>query len=180
MWEIPREWQVVHFGCNSYRQSDQKGRRGPKCALNARLESLFLIQGWWGATESYEQGERWTRQWVRLNLTAVCKMNCSDKAFFVPWHSCGEMEAPNLVVRGTDPRRANTEALLPLSLAAHQNEFWETSTHRVLPLFRGHCFHPSFYNICITRVHSSDNMQLMGWAHWKIRMEMTLSKRWSN
>lgn len=94
--EISREWQVVHFGWNRYRQSDQKGRLGPKCALNARLESLFLIQGWWGATESYEQGERWTRQWVRLNLTAACKMNCSDKAFFVPWHSCVEMEAPNL------------------------------------------------------------------------------------
>ena len=71
-------------------------------------------------------------------------------------------------------------ALLPLSLAAHQNEFWETSTHCVRPLSRGHCFHPSFYNICITDVHSSDNMKLMGWAHWKIRMEMTLSKWWSN
>lgn len=71
-------------------------------------------------------------------------------------------------------------ALLPLGLAAHQNEFWETSTHGVPPLFRGLCFRPSFYNICITDMHSSRNMKLMGWAHWKIRMEMTLSKRWSN
>lgn len=56
----------------------------------------------------------------------------------------------------------------------------EKHQHTVFCHYFEDSFHPSFYNICITGVHSSDNMQLMGWAHWKIRMEMTLSKWWSN
>lgn len=38
----------------------------------------------------------------------MCKMNCSDKAVFVPWHSCAEMQT--LVVKGTDPRSVKKKA----------------------------------------------------------------------
>lgn len=131
----------------------------------------------------------WTRQWLRLNLTAVCKMNCSVKAFFVPWHSCVERcRHQTLMVRGTDPRstevieRENTDSFLPLSLAAHQSKFWETLRNHVLPLFLGHCFRPLFFFLTSASLdfNSTDNMKPMGWPHWKIRMEMTLSKWWSN
>lgn len=97
--ESVRETQGITSGWfytkHSYRQSDQIERLRPKCAFNGRLESFYLIQWRWGATASYEHREICTRQWLRLSLTAVCKIKCFDKAFFVPWHSRVEMQAPN-------------------------------------------------------------------------------------
>ena len=48
---------------------------------------------------------------------------CKHKLSLFPGTAVGKWRHQTWVVRGTDPRRANTEALLPLSLAAHQNEF---------------------------------------------------------
>lgn len=78
--ESVREIQEMTSGSfcmkHSYRQSDQIERLRPKCAFNGRLGSLYLIQWKRGATASYEQGEICTRQWLRLSLTAVCKIKC--------------------------------------------------------------------------------------------------------
>lgn len=82
------KWFILYE--HSYRQSDQIERLRPKCAFSGRLESLYLIQRQWikFAPANYEQGDKCTRQWLRLSSTAVCKIKYSDKAFFVPWHSC--------------------------------------------------------------------------------------------